>query len=312
VIVFVEGNKRDLETSRINTIITKNRTQTITRCINPAGLQVTFLPSTNTITVYVATVTFNLTSCTTYQENYGDFESLIPALKNKPVLRDSIKNIKVGDPTGSYCGTYSDIATIKATVLNTSDFELTGTVFGATVTCPLEAAVYIPSNNSIEFPNINSASDCLGSMLSNYGVSPSDLSATYNPSANSVNIAVGDVQINLMACSFKQLRASPSGTYCGSYDGIVTAKVVVESLTSFDISGTVEGQSMTCSNEVVSIQSNNMIVFPNIDRSGDCLGTIFNNYGISPDALSAIYFPVEDVIDITVLIANLNLTHSAC
>jgi len=262
--------------------------------------------------VYVATVTFNMTSCTTYQENYGDFESLIPALKNKPVLRDSINNIKVGNPTGSYCGTYADIATVKATVLNTSDFDLSGTVFGATVSCPVEAAVFISSNNSIEFPNINSATDCLGSMLSNYGVSPSDLSATYNPSANSINIAVGAVEVTLTACSFLNARASPSGTYCGSYDGIVTAKVVVESLTSFDLSGTVEGTSVSCMNEAVSIQSNNVIVFPNIDRTGDCLGTIFSNYGISPDALSAIYFPVEDVIDITVLIANLNLTHSAC
>jgi len=112
--------------------------------------------------------------------------------------------IRVGAPAGKYCGEVAGgVANINVTVLNQNTAALNASVFGENVGCAAEAVAYNDATKTVTFPNVNNPSDCLGGMLTEFGVDPAGISVTYDPSGNRilVNIQNPQAQFELDSCS---------------------------------------------------------------------------------------------------------------
>jgi len=139
-------------------------------------------------------------------------------------------------PAGSYCGTYSDEIKVSVTVLSPQFIRLNGSAFGTSAGCPREAAEYVAASHKISLPSINTASDCLGTILRSYSIDPAGVSIVYEPTSNTIAVSSGAVAFSLAKCSTQQFwsearpikkavsahfgvheSATPSGAYCGTY-----------------------------------------------------------------------------------------------
>jgi len=218
-------------------------------------------------------------------------------------------------PSGSYCGTFTNVATMKATVLTPQVAAISGTLYGQAYACPSEACYWDATNNSIIFPNIYAASDCLGSNLASFSIPPSALRVVYIPSDNILNGTITSLAVSavLSPCKTIEVAASqPSGTYCGNYQGLVSVNASVISLTDFSVSGNVEGLDVSCPTEACSVQSNGDIVLVNIQKPDDCVGALLTSYGIDPTELSLQWNSSNDSITVAIaaLSVQFTLTHT--
>lgn len=220
----------------------------------------------------------------------------------------------LADPSGSYCGTFSSDATLKATVIDTQHAAMSGTLYGTPLTpCPDEAAYLDKTNEHIVFPNIMAPTDCFGSQLSSYSISPSAVEVIYDAKANILNASITGIGFAVLApCATD--AASPSGKYCGNYAGAVVVNVTVDSTSTFTLSGNIEGVLAQCQIEGYTLKSDGTVVFPNINSPSDCLGAILNSYGINPTSVQVAWTASTDGLSISVpdLGAQFTLTHALC
>jgi len=201
---------------------------------------------------------------------------------------------------------------MKATVLTPQTAAISGTLYGQAYACPNEAAYWDPSNNSIIFPNIYAASDCLGSNLASFSIPPSALTVVYIPSDNTLNGTITSLAVSTILAPCKtDTVAAPSGTYCGNYQGLVSVNVTVVNSTDFTCDGNVEGLEVSCPSEIYSLQPNGNINLVNIQKSDDCVGALLTSYGIDPTELSLQWVSTDDsvVISINALSVQFTLTH---
>jgi hypothetical protein len=101
-------------------------------------------------------------------------------------------------PSGDYCGSYNGIVTGKGDFTSSTSANLNINIFGSDTNCPGEAYTYDASTGVIDFPGATNPSDCLGALLSSYGIT---LTATYDSSANSISLVTSVATINLTPCS---------------------------------------------------------------------------------------------------------------
>jgi len=224
----------------------------------------------------------------------------------------------IGDPEGSYCGSYQTIATLKATVLNKTDASITGTLYGSPITCPVEAAEYDATNASIVFPNIYNKDDCLGQQLASFSIPPQAFIVTYDEKANTLNATILSqaITVILAPCSlnaYPKVRATPKGSYCGGIDSIVEVNATVITLSEITLVGNIEGTVNKCDAESVNFNTgSDNVSFPNVQNANDCLGDLLRSYSIDPSELNVHYYPTDDIIGVSLpdLFANFNLTKS--
>jgi len=104
-------------------------------------------------------------------------------------------------PTGCVCGEVPGLVTgIKDCALTSKTFNISATVFGQPLSCASEPYVYVPPS-TINLPNITDPSDCLGSQLSMYGLSPPTV--TYDPTTNAITLDFGIATVQLTNCPTK-------------------------------------------------------------------------------------------------------------
>ena len=105
-------------------------------------------------------------------------------------------------PHGSYCfdiGLNNTLNNLKVDIspfLGT--FNISASVFGTPLTCPLEAYSYNTSTMVITLTNFNDPSDCLALQLGKYGIGEPNI--TYDSMDNSLVVDVVLVNITLIAC----------------------------------------------------------------------------------------------------------------
>jgi len=221
----------------------------------------------------------------------------------------------LADPSGSYCGTFSSDATLKATVIDTQHAALSGTLYGTPLTpCADEAAYLDKTNDHIVFPNINQPTDCFGSQLSSYSISPSAVSVIYDEKANILNASITGIGFAVLAPCKTIVSNSPSGKYCGNYAGAVVVNVTVDSTSTFTLSGNIEGVLAQCQTESYTLKTDGTVVFPNVNSPSDCLGAILNSYGINPTSVQVAWTASVDSLSVSVpdLGAQFSLTHALC
>ena len=98
----------------------------------------------------------------------------------------------------------------KMTIDDASHFDLSCSVMGSNINCKKEQYSY-DGKTTITLPTIANATDCLGSMISEFGGDPTMVSMTYDPSGDSVTVnAMGfAVSLTHAACKNQGLEAVP-------------------------------------------------------------------------------------------------------
>ena len=101
-------------------------------------------------------------------------------------------------PHGHYCGSYNGIVTGKMQVLSDTSANLNIDIFGSDTKCDNETYSYSSTTHVIDFPGATEPTNCLGRLLSTYGIT---MTATYDPSANSIKLVTSVATITMTACS---------------------------------------------------------------------------------------------------------------
>jgi len=119
------------------------------------------------------------------------------------VILDSCPSEIMSGPSGTYCGNYNGMLIIRAKTILPSAFNITGSINGVNQTCANET-YSIDSKGNMSLPYANKPSDCVGSLLSNYGLTGSELVINWSSSTNviSVDVPSVSVQFNLSPCTF--------------------------------------------------------------------------------------------------------------
>jgi len=91
-------------------------------------------------------------------------------------------------------------------VLKLTDVKLDGYVFGFTVSCPDEGVLYDNTTFKVTFPQITAPADCLGKLLTSYGLDPNSISGLYNPPKDTLAITVEAITLTLSQCTAEQLE----------------------------------------------------------------------------------------------------------
>eukprot|EP01123_Difflugia_compressa_P013852 TRINITY_DN66_c0_g1_i1.p1 TRINITY_DN66_c0_g1~~TRINITY_DN66_c0_g1_i1.p1 ORF type:complete len:242 (+),score=51.95 TRINITY_DN66_c0_g1_i1:83-808(+) len=223
------------------------------------------------------------------------------------VLMSCLVGFALSDPAGSYCGTYLDSVSVKATVITLEEASVTGSVFGSAVSCPSEAAVYDKSSGKITLTDITAPADCVGKLLTSYGIDPSSLSLQYVSTTNVINVAVTGITLTLSHCPFP--LSTPKGSYCGAYSGAVIEATVL-TLSSVKLNATIDGYAIGCNSEATKFdESSGVITFPDINQPTDCLGSALQSLGISASGLSVVYNAVADTIHVSDGAVSVVLSH---
>lgn len=99
-------------------------------------------------------------------------------------------------PSGSYCGSYISLVSGKVT-FSAATLDVTLEVFGTPHSCTNVAYTYSAATNVITIPSSTDPSSCVGQLIASNGLT---LSATYNPSANTIALDAGIATINMDSC----------------------------------------------------------------------------------------------------------------
>jgi len=101
-------------------------------------------------------------------------------------------------PSGTYCGSYSEIVQANITVVSLESVKLVASVFGSAVTCPSEAVKYNNATHEVTFPSIQNANDCLGSTLSSFGIDGTQLHCDYDEASNTVVVILSSLDVKIV------------------------------------------------------------------------------------------------------------------
>jgi len=166
--------------------------------INPNALNVTYATKANTVTIEVDGVIVILAQCTTFQEHFGEEEihAYIPEIKN---IQDSKshRDFEKANPSGEYFGQYQSTVSVTVTVLSLSMVDINGSIEGVGASCTKETVKYDSSTNSITFPNITAPADCLGLLLTSFGLDPTSLKVSYDPLPDEILVSINGISISL-------------------------------------------------------------------------------------------------------------------
>jgi len=254
--------------------------------IDPSSLSIEYDPATNTLIGSADGISVKFGQCTP-----------------PPMYRDG---------PGAYCGHIEDTLKVKATVLVFNNtIALAGKFNGKIFSCPNEK-YYILDNNSVILPGSYVKSDCLGAIFNDNQIDPSTVNIVYDPKGDTATITgPRDFTLSVQSCAAHMITADPSGTYCGSYDDIVSVKVKVDSLQSIDLSASIFGFATTCNGEAVKYNTTGPIhdvSFPNINNANDCVAKTLSSYGLSPSQLEVQYDEPRDVIFAVIKSLSVNIT----
>jgi len=201
-------------------------------------------------------------------------------------------------PHGSYCGDNSDISLrVGITIIDAGSVKIVANVAGDTIGCVKEDYKYDVNTKIFSFPNIKSASDCLGGLLNQYEVDPDSLKVTYDTAKNSLDINAEGFDIILTDCTFKKI--GKTGTYCGHSDSLMAKATVIMENSTIAIAVKYKGKIYSCPNEKYSILEDNKVVFPGAFINSDCLGDIIASNNVDPNSISVVYDPKDDSATVT-------------
>ena len=79
------------------------------------------------------------------------------------------------------------VSNAKLTIDDTTHMDIACSVMGSPISCKKEQYSY-DGKTTITLPTINNATDCLGSMISEFGGDPSSVSVTYDPKGDAVTV----------------------------------------------------------------------------------------------------------------------------
>ena len=100
-------------------------------------------------------------------------------------------------PTGKYCGTLSSLITITTTVKTISTIDLDMTIFGSSFKCYNEYVI-LHHNNTIEFPNSYSRSNCIYKIFNEFG--RTDIMFRYDSQRDIINVNLPIGVLKLKHC----------------------------------------------------------------------------------------------------------------
>lgn len=104
-------------------------------------------------------------------------------------------------PSGSYCTATGAIFDGKFTVKDASHLDLSASVFGVKFSCPAEQFAIDSKTGKITLPGGSSPSDCVGKVLSNFGVSLSEVDISYVASTDELKISAMGQDIEMKKCT---------------------------------------------------------------------------------------------------------------
>merc|ERR1711959_721637 len=175
-------------------------------------------------------------------------------------------------PSGKYEGSVPLIVdiTVNFNGDGTMDFDNNVKIQHQEIKCPkIKVTV---SDTSVTFPNIQTKGDCMGDALRGQGKDVTKFSMSIN-SDGSLTFHSTWPDLKLKKSSLLEVAAAPSGKYEGSVPFIVdiTCTFNADGTMDFDNNVKIQHQEIKCP-KVAIATSGNTITFPNIQKTGDCMG----------------------------------------
>merc|ERR1711881_698911 len=191
----------------------------------------------------------------------------------------------VAAPSGKYCGSVPFILDMSVTFNSdgTVDFYNNVKIAHQVITCKSEKVSI--SGSDITFPNIMNTGDCMGDALRGQKKDPSKFKLSIN-SDGTLTFHSTWPNLTLKTCSEAEMLAivapvaAPTGIYCGSVPFILDMSVTFNSDGTLDFSNNVKiaHQDIECKAEPYTL-SGSTITFPNIGKTGDCMGDALRKQG---------------------------------
>merc|ERR1711977_355435 len=199
----------------------------------------------------------------------GTFHSTWPDLK---LTKKSAIAASVAALSGMYEGGVPFILDVKVTFNSdgTMDFDNNVKIAHQEIKC--EKVAIEVSDTAVTFPNIQKTGDCMGDALRNQKKDVTKFSIAIN-SDGTLTFHSTWPDLKLKKASLLEDATAPSGTYEGSVPFIVDIKCTFNGDNTMDFDNNVKIQHHEIKCPKVSITVNgNTITFPNIQKTGDCMG----------------------------------------
>jgi len=224
----------------------------------------------------------------------------------------------------TFCGSYADIDSIRVTIVNTTSnpnyLALIGKIHGFYITCGMEPVTF-SADGTVTLPAISDPKDCLGGVLARQNIPYSGVKISYDGNSNTASIkGPGGIQFVMSTNSCSTLDfvrpvikadPAPSGSYCGSLDNVFKGKITFNSLTSVDIMGTADDDTLNCPNEAITID-NDVISITDISKPSDCVANYLNQFFITASDYAITYNAAEDSIVVKGIKTPITFSFSKC
>ena len=208
-------------------------------------------------------------------------------------------------PTGSYCGGIPGIVdNVRMDIDDESTFDISFKVFGQTSSCQAEEYSYDEGSGNVVVPNLGDRTDCLGGVLSSFGVSPSQVTIGYDEDGDAINVNAMGQKVSLTECPSDndiEPNMAPQGSYCTTIFGLYDVRVDIDDETHLDVSTNVAGVPISCPREGYTFDDDSSVLnIPGLDSKSDCLGHYASTYGIGTSSVDMTYDQRQDTITVKV------------
>merc|ERR1711881_601637 len=197
------------------------------------------------------------------------FHSTWPDLK---LTKKSAIAASVAALSGMYEGGVPFILDMKVTFNSdgTMDFDNNVKIAHQEIKC--EKVAIEVSETAVTFPNIQKTGDCMGDALRNQKKDVTKFSIAIN-SDGTLTFHSTWPDLKLKKVSEVAIAAAPSGKYEGSVPLIVdiTVNFNDDGTMDFDNNVKIQHQEIKCQKVAIAV-SGNTVTFPNIQKTGDCMG----------------------------------------
>merc|ERR1719238_630631 len=198
------------------------------------------------------------------------FHSTWPDLK---LTKKSAIAASVAALSGMYEGGVPFILDMKVTFNSdgTMDFDNNVKIAHQEIKC--EKVAIEVSDTAVTFPNIQKTGDCMGDALRNQKKDVTKFTISINSDGTlTFHSTWPDLKLKKVS-EVATVAAAPSGKYEGSVPLIVdiTVNFNDDGTMDFDNNVKIEHQEIKCQKVGIAV-SDNTVTFPNIQKTGDCMG----------------------------------------
>jgi len=208
-------------------------------------------------------------------------------------------------PSGCYEGSVPFIIDNKVVINGdgTADLDINVKITSQEIVCKAEKSAV--TSSQVTFPNVANTGDCMGDALRGQSKDPTKYYLTVGDDGSLTFLSDGYPPLKMSQCSSTKspaplspewqevvnwrnamvtagdLKAAPSGKFCGSVPFIISVTADLGDTCNLDIDVKITGQDVSCPTEAYKA-SDTEITFPNVANTGDCMGDALRGQSKDP------------------------------